>query len=433
MDTQLEEYLRRRAGLQMDEEALEGADPGDMDRSLSPEPLALRERPRFGDMLGSDTLQNLRSLAQWETRGEDNAADALGEAGGQQLLAMKPSALTAPPEARGVTVAAGGRMPLPAGRGMPADEGSGGGYLDALRRAQRMDDLSAAVGRNNAAMQQLAGVTSRGVFQPQALPPMPSEVSKEAQRRQAVLDYLKQQREDESSAADIRLKTAHAKFYETPKPTPPTKPLPTPEELAESRDLEKRLKESQIAANNRRGLPKPGKPADTGPKLNKAAETLRKEFNGLPVVKDYNDVAAAYGKMKKAAEAPSAAGDLSLIFGYMKMLDPGSTVREGEFANAQNAGGIDDKLASTYNRVLNGQRLTEDQRRDFIGRARQLFDTHADQLNAAAERYTGIAKKSGADPEDVVIRPPSEGMAPDRKARLQELRAKKAAGTLGGP
>lgn len=263
MDAALEAYLRKQRGLPVEvtEEDAYGADPADMDRSLSPEPLALRERPRFNDMLGSDTLQNIRSLSQWETRGEDMAADELAEAGGQQLLAMKPSALTAPPEARGVTVAAGGRMPLPAGRGMPVDEGSGGstGYLDALRRAQRMDDLSAAVGRSNAAMQQLAGVTSRGVFQPQALPPMPSEVSKELQRRAAVAEYLKQKREEESSAADIRLKNAHAKFYETPKPTPPAKPLPTPKELAESRDLEKRLKESQIAANNRRGLPRPPK------------------------------------------------------------------------------------------------------------------------------------------------------------------------------
>ena len=37
---------------------------------------------------------------------------------------------------------------------------------------------------------------------------------------------------------------------------------------------------------------------------------------------------------------PDAAGDMALIFSYMKMLDPNSTVREGEYATAQDAGSI---------------------------------------------------------------------------------------------
>lgn len=206
MDAQLEEYLRRRAGVEMDEEALEGMDPGDRDRSLSPEPLALRERPRFNDMLGSDTLQNLRSLSQWETRGDDRAADMLAEAGGQQLLDMRPAT-------------SGLRAALPAGRGAPADEGSGGptGYLDALRRAQQMDDRRAAFARLGQAGEQLAEVASRGAYKASPLSPMPSEVSKELQRRQAVAEYLKQKRDEESSAVDAQYKRALAKRMAEPK------------------------------------------------------------------------------------------------------------------------------------------------------------------------------------------------------------------------
>lgn len=411
MDAGLVEYLKRRRSpaMELDAEEVESADPGDMDRSLSPEPLALRERPQFDPL----------SLPA--------ADDGLAERGVTEDMV---GAALLPARAGGV------RRPLPSAP-MASEDGSGGpvGYLAALRRAQGMDDLSAAVGRSNAAMQQLAHITSRGVFQPQALAPMPSEVAKEERRRQVVLDYLKQQREDADSASN----NAYRRWLMGRATDPKVDPL-----LDDKRgEIQSRINANNARADKDRRPPAPRvvkapKPTDTGPKLNKAAETLRKEFNGLPVVKDYNDVAAAYGKMKKASENPSAAGDLSLIFGYMKMLDPGSTVREGEFANAQNAGGIDDKLASTYNRVLNGQRLTEDQRRDFIGRARQLFDTHAEQLNDAAERYTGIAKKSGADPEDVVIRPPANKPAPktvitkSEEDRLKELEAKEKAGTLGG-
>ena len=45
----------------------------------------------------------------------------------------------------------------------------------------------------------------------------------------------------------------------------------------------------------------------------KPKKDLRKEFNALPVVKDFNKVRTAYEKVKQAGANPSPAGDLSLI------------------------------------------------------------------------------------------------------------------------
>jgi hypothetical protein len=399
MDAQLEEYLRRRRQpLAMEEEDVESSDPGDMDRSLSPEPLALRERPRFDNLMAG--LDAPRLQAEADVALERDAADDVADMAGRRL---GKDSVFAPREA-------GTFSPLAAGRGVPApnDEGSGGGYLAALRRAQKMDDLSAGMRRVYDSGQQLAEITSRGAYKAQPLGDMPSEVSKEEKRRAVVAEYLKQKRDDETAGVDAEYKRGLLKRMADGKPQT-TRPGLTQEQFDAEHGLKLTDLAGRIAARNQPRTGKQAKPADTGPKLNKAAETLRKEFNGLPVVKDFNDVDAAYGKMKRASESPSAAGDLSLIFGYMKMLDPGSTVREGEFANAQNAGGVDDKVASAYNQVVDGQRLTPDQRKDFLGRARQLYDTHAEQLNTAAERYSGIAKKSGADPEDVVIRPKTGG------------------------
>lgn len=134
----------------------------------------------------------------------------------------------------------------------------------------------------------------------------------------------------------------------------------------------------------------------------KDSSKLRKEFNALPMVKAFKEVEVSFDKMKQAAAHPSAAGDLSLIFSFMKMLDPGSTVREGEFANAQNAGGIDDSVLNAYNKILNGQRLNEGQRKDFLGSAQQFYGSQRKAFEQEAKRYGGLASRGGMDAGDVI-------------------------------
>lgn len=128
---------------------------------------------------------------------------------------------------------------------------------------------------------------------------------------------------------------------------------------------------------------------------------LRREFNNRQEVKDYATVRSAYQSVQAAARNPSAAGDLSLIFAYMKILDPGSVVREQEFANAQNAAGIPDRVRNLYNRALNGQRLNPNQRRDFINQANNLFQTRQQTYDRIASEYRGYAESYGVSPDRV--------------------------------
>lgn len=79
------------------------------------------------------------------------------------------------------------------------------------------------------------------------------------------------------------------------------------------------------------------------------------------------------------------------------MLDPGSTVREGEFATAQNAGGVGTRLISLYNNIRDGTRLTDDQRADFVGRATGLYEKASEDFAATRKTYTDIAEKLGYD------------------------------------
>lgn len=142
-----------------------------------------------------------------------------------------------------------------------------------------------------------------------------------------------------------------------------------------------------------------GKPDDVvGGALDKGSK-IRSEFLAVPQVKDFSLQSQAYGRVVASAEDPSAAGDLALIFNYMKILDPGSTVREGEFATAQNAGGIDQRIVSMYNRVLNGERLSDPIRADFVDRAGRLYGKAESQYSQLESYYKGVAKDAGLDPE----------------------------------
>lgn len=102
-------------------------------------------------------------------------------------------------------------------------------------------------------------------------------------------------------------------------------------------------------------------------------------------VKDPKQVLSAYSNL--SATPRTAAGDVSFIYQYMKMLDPGSVVREGEFATAQNATGVPDRIRNLYNKVATGQRLNDQQRNEFLQTAGSLADV-ADQRIMAAQKQT---------------------------------------------
>ena len=134
----------------------------------------------------------------------------------------------------------------------------------------------------------------------------------------------------------------------------------------------------------------------------KEATSLRKEFLDRPQVKDFADIAAGYEKVKVAKDDPSPAGDISLIFGYMKMLDPGSVVREGEFATAQNAGSVPDRILNAYNSALNGTRLNPKQRKDFLNQAGNVYNAQQGLVKSLEKDYSGLAESYGTRPDLVV-------------------------------
>ena len=94
--------------------------------------------------------------------------------------------------------------------------------------------------------------------------------------------------------------------------------------------------------------------------------------------------------------------DIALVFSFMKTLDPSSTVREGEYATAKNAGGIPETIINTYNKARSGKFLTEEQRRDFIETARKSYTGISKEAENIASRYKSMASDRGI-PEHLVV------------------------------
>ncbi len=132
-------------------------------------------------------------------------------------------------------------------------------------------------------------------------------------------------------------------------------------------------------------------------------QKLRKEFIALPTVKDFSKIQDSFDRIQAAATNPTAAGDMALIFNYMKLLDPGSVVRESEYATAANAAGVPDRVRNIYNRILNGERLAEDQRDDFVNRSGQMFNAQAGNYNDRADQYRGLADQYGLTPDNIAL------------------------------
>lgn len=143
-------------------------------------------------------------------------------------------------------------------------------------------------------------------------------------------------------------------------------------------------------------------------------DDLRKEFSGLKPVKAFSDQAQAYGRIVASANNPSPAGDLALIFNYMKVLDPGSVVRESEFATAEQAAAwlqeseeagftVPLPVARAIRKAATGQRLSPEQRADFVDRGTVLYKNAETGFDALYEQYGAIADTRGFNREQALI------------------------------
>jgi hypothetical protein len=138
---------------------------------------------------------------------------------------------------------------------------------------------------------------------------------------------------------------------------------------------------------------------------------LRNDFQGLPTVKAYKEVQNSYDQINFALKNPSAANDLVAATKFMKMLDPGSVVRESELGMAMAATGQIDRMSNYYNMLKTGQKLTPSQRTDFYNSANGLYKAATGRYNQSANEYRTMAQEYQLNP-DRIAKPSAEATAP---------------------
>ncbi len=130
--------------------------------------------------------------------------------------------------------------------------------------------------------------------------------------------------------------------------------------------------------------------------------TIRDDMRVDPDVKDFVSIRDGYERVQTGADMNNAQGDLSLLFGYMKLLDPTSVVRETEFANAEAAMGYAQQVLNLPNKAISGNRLTEQARKDFSTAAKRLYERKKQSYDKAINFYGSVAESYDLDPAMII-------------------------------
>ena len=135
----------------------------------------------------------------------------------------------------------------------------------------------------------------------------------------------------------------------------------------------------------------------------KQEQDIRKDYISTPEVKAFNEMKTSFGQINAGLNAKSAAGDLTAATKFMKLLDPGSVVRESELYLAMDATGVLDKATNYYARLARGEKLTPSQREDFRNIANQLFKAAENTKLNYDKQYEEIAKNNNLDPSKIIV------------------------------
>lgn len=152
--------------------------------------------------------------------------------------------------------------------------------------------------------------------------------------------------------------------------------------------------------------------ADAPGKTQAAIESNRNHYLALPDIQSVRKVQGNVAKLTESlAGSPSPKKDIAAIFEFMKILDPTSTVREGEYATVENARSWPEQIRAKWNKATDGVKLTPEDRVDLkeaaYGAARGQIQGSAPSIR----QYLRIESQLGAPPGSIV--PPEDKEALD--------------------
>lgn len=131
-----------------------------------------------------------------------------------------------------------------------------------------------------------------------------------------------------------------------------------------------------------------------------AEKDLRNEY--LKRTDKYREMKRQFDGMRSSAKQASGPGDVALIMGFQKMLDPTSVVRETEFAITEQSAGRMEQLLNTLTKFKTGQRLTPEQRTSFVNLAKKYYDAAVKQEGEDRNVMGRVIKNYGLNADNVM-------------------------------
>jgi len=136
---------------------------------------------------------------------------------------------------------------------------------------------------------------------------------------------------------------------------------------------------------------------NTGEKGFKNEFDLKKEFTNEPVYKEFQSMKSAFSQVQESLKKENPIGDVAAATKIMKLLDPGSVVRESELGIAMAASGKMDRLTNYVDMWKKGTLLTPSQRAEFGSLANELYNASANAYNAKRGEYANFGAKYEID------------------------------------
>ena len=131
-------------------------------------------------------------------------------------------------------------------------------------------------------------------------------------------------------------------------------------------------------------------------------EKLASKYQGES--KAFRDLSDAFQKTNTLFDKAkdSAPATLAAATAYMKLLDPGSVVRESELGMALNATGKLDKAANYMNRISRGEVLTDSQIKLFKEATKDVYKAATKQQRLIDKNYKEVAQRNNLNPKNVI-------------------------------
>jgi hypothetical protein len=107
----------------------------------------------------------------------------------------------------------------------------------------------------------------------------------------------------------------------------------------------------------------------------------------------------------------------------MKLLDPGSVVRESELGMAMAATGLLDRAQNYAQNIISGNKLTPKQRIEFQQLADALYGESVKAYNAKRGEYTKLGAEYGLNADRAIGAPASANAAAKSKLSPQDQQA----------